>query len=228
MVDQTRLRDLPLFADLSAESLTVVAGHLRSRRVRAGTSLVMQEEPGEVSYIIVQGTIKVHVDQVDGTEVILALRGPGDVVGEMSVVDNLGRSASLTTLEQCDLLWIERAAFWGCLQAMPGLACNLVRILSVRLRQSDDHVQILAAHDLHQRVAHQILSLADVYGRNTNDGSIHIPLRLTQSDLAALVGASRVHVNRVCGTLKRHGAITVSERHQITVQNREVLERYFA
>ncbi|HUS14975.1 MAG TPA: Crp/Fnr family transcriptional regulator [Chloroflexia bacterium] len=210
---------IALFRDLRPSDLTRLQSLLHCRACPSGTTLLTAEQPGEVAYIIQQGAIKVHVTQPDGREVILAILGAGEVLGEMSVVDSLGRSASATTIEDCLLCWMDRTAFWDCLQLMPAMTYNLVRILSRRLRLANVQTQSLATLDVDGRIARQIVAFAQEYGEPDSAGAPVIPFRLTQSDLADLVGASRVRVNQILVTYKRHGYISVDPTHHITVCN---------
>ena len=223
MEDLDDLRTLPLLQGLSDEEMAVLRPLLHRRTLTAGTILMHVEQPGEVAYVLVRGTAKVFVDQADGTEVILALRGPGDLVGEMSLLESEVRTASVATLEPCLVLWIDRASLLRCLQTMPRLSFNLARLLARRLRLLGAQVQALVALDLAGRVARQLLALADEYGTPADAGSVVIPLRLTQSDLAALVGATRVRVNEVIVTFKQRDYIAVSREHRIIVLDRAAL-----
>ena len=111
------------------------------------------EEPGEAVHALLGGAVKVHTSLPDGTEVILAVLGPGEVVGEMSVADSLGRSASVTTLEDSTFLWMDRKTFLSGIEEVPAIARNLVGVLSRRLRLADTHARALAALDVHGRIA---------------------------------------------------------------------------
>ena len=117
-------------------------------------------QPGEVAYLIARGTVKIYVEQADGSDVILAILGPGEIVGELSLVDSFGRSGSVVTLEECALFWIDRAAFQACLQTMPAMTHNLVRILARRLRLANSHIKLLATQDVFGRIAYLLLSFA--------------------------------------------------------------------
>src|SRR5437763_5187 len=94
------LSEIPLFSNLTQAELSRLKGYLHARTFPADTSLMAVEQPGEVAYIILSGTVKVHVEQSDGSDVILAILGSGEVVGEMSLVDKVGRSANAITLEE--------------------------------------------------------------------------------------------------------------------------------
>jgi CRP/FNR family cyclic AMP-dependent transcriptional regulator len=160
-----------------------------------------------------------------GADVILAILGPGDVLGEMSVVENIGRSADAMALEEVRLVWIDRASFWSCLQSMPTLSLNLIRTLSTRLRLANAQIQSLSTLDVYGRVARQILAFAQAYGTPTGQGDIVIPIRLTQSDMAGLVGATRVRVNQAIVAYKQRNFISIDQHHHITVHNATALKQ---
>jgi CRP/FNR family cyclic AMP-dependent transcriptional regulator len=223
-VDLAQLAALPLCAGLAEEQVSALALQLHQRAIPAGVTLIMAEQPGEVVYLILSGTVKVSIEQADGTEVILGLHGPGELVGEMSAIDQQGRSANIVTLERCGMLWLDRAAFTVCLQTMPLLAFNVLRLLSRRLRVANDQIVALGSLDVYGRVARQILSFALEYGERTA-GGLRIPLRLTQSDLACMVGASRVRVNEVIVAYKRLRYLSIDRQYRITILDQDALAR---
>ena len=224
--DPNRLGDLELFQGLTAEQLAELNGLLRNQAVQAGAHFITAEQPGEVVYVLLSGTVKIYVTRADGREVILAFLGPGDTVGEMSLVDSAGRSANVVTTEPSRLLWMDRTTFQTCLRTLTPLANNLVRLLAHRLRFANEQIQALCTLDVPGRVARQILAMADRYGSLEAGGEVRIPIRLTQSDLAEIVGASRERVNQVIVELKQRGAIAVDPDHRIRVLNRRDLARY--
>lgn len=217
------LGTMPLFHSLSQEELTRLEPLLRTRNFPVGANIITVEQPGEVVYIIQTGTVKIHVEQADGSDVILAILGPGEVVGEMGPIEEQTRSASVITLEPTTVLWLSRSDFRECLLNLPTMSYNLVRILSRRLRIANAHIQSLASLDVYGRVARQLLSFAEEYGQKAHGGEIVIPIRLTQSDLADLVGASRVRVNQVLVDYKERNFISVAPNHRITVHNVQAL-----
>jgi CRP/FNR family transcriptional regulator, cyclic AMP receptor protein len=224
--DPRRLGALELFQGLSRDELTELNGLLRSQTVQAGAHFITAEQPGEVVYVLLEGTVKIYVTRADGREVILAFLGPGDTVGEMSLVDSSGRSANVVTTEPSRLLWMDRAAFQACLRDLAPLANNLVRLLAHRLRFANEQIQALCTLDVPGRVARQILAMADRYGSHEEGGEVRIPIRLTQSDLAEIVGASRERVNQVIVDFKQRGSIAVDPDHRIRVRDRGDLARY--
>src|SRR5262249_53034464 len=128
--------------------------------------------------------VKVYVDHADGTQVIIALLGAGDLVGEMSILDNTGHCANVVTLEDSILLWVARPVFQQWLRISSSLCFNLTRILAARLRFADEQIQWLSAFEVEGRVARQLVTLAQRVGRLAADGCTQIPIRLTQSDIA--------------------------------------------
>ena len=216
---------MPLFRGVPARELERLTTLMHERTFPASTNVITAEEPGEGAYVILSGTAKVYVTHTDGTEVILAILGTGEIVGEMSVADSLGRSASVLTLEDSTFLWMDRRSFLSSMEEVPAIARNLVGILSRRLRLADTHTRSLAALDVHGRVAAQLLAFAREYGEPLPEGGTIIPLRLTQTDLAGLVGASRVRVNQALGYYRKRGNISLDEDHRIVVHDEEALAR---
>lgn len=221
----TALAEIPLFRDLAPEQLARLNDLLRRKTFPAGTNLISAEEPGEVVYIVYEGTVKVYVTQADGTDVIIAFGGPGDIEGEMSVIDSTSRSANIVTQEQTTVLWLDRLTFQECLRTMPQITYNLVRIMSDRLRLANERIQGLCALDVYGRVARQLLAFSRQYGKRDAQGASVIPVRLTQSDIASLVGATRERVNQVMTSFKQRSFISVDRNYRITIHNIAALER---
>jgi CRP/FNR family transcriptional regulator, cyclic AMP receptor protein len=165
------LREVALFDGLAPEQAVAIAALLQRKTFPAGTNLMAAEQPGEVVYIILSGTVKIFVEQTDGSEVIIAILGAGDTVGEMSLIDSAGRSANVITQEESTLLWMDRSAFQESLRTAPVITYNLVRTLSSRLRLANEQIQALATLDVYGRVARQILAFAQKYGRADESGA---------------------------------------------------------
>ncbi len=224
--DPNTLNALPLFRDLSRDQLAWVNERLRRQTYTANTTIFSVEQPAEVVYIIMSGTIRIHVEQASGADVIIDIAGAGDVLGEMAVIDQLGRSASALTLEETVTVWMDRASFQEGLRTMPALALNLTRILSRRLRMANERIQAFASLDVYGRVARHLLAFADKYGQPQSGGDTLIPIRLTQSDIADLVGASRERVNQIMSFYKQRKYISVDRNYRITIHNRDGLTQH--
>ena len=219
-------RKAQLFRGLSAAELAQVNDLLGRTKFPAGAMILTADQPGEIAYVILDGTLKVSTIQSNGRELTLALIGPGEIVGELALADRAARSADVTALEPSVLVWIDRGTFERLRRDIPGITENLLRLLVRRLRLANAQLQAMATLDVHGRVARQLLALADALGEEAADGSVRIPLRITQSDLAALVGATRVRVNEVLVGFTRRRNIAVDRQHRITIRDRAELEAY--
>jgi CRP/FNR family transcriptional regulator, cyclic AMP receptor protein len=224
--DSTRnlLSDIPLFTGLTPTQLDWVAQRSHRRVFEAGRNVMTIEQPGEAVYIILHGTVKIHIEQSE-RDVILSILGAGDLLGEMSLIDSVGRSASAVTLENSLLLWMDKAAFHYVLDNFTPVARNLVKILSARVRLSDQMIQALATLDVNGRVARQLLAFAEKYGHEKGD-AIQIRIALTQSDIADLVGASRKRVNQAIVLFKERGMIDTDTDGRILIKDKVGLAGY--
>jgi len=224
--DDTRnlLAEIGLFAGLPPTQLDWVAQRAHRRVFEAGRNVMIIEQPGEAVYIILHGTVKIYVEQGE-RDVILSILGAGDLLGEMSLIDSVGRSASAVTLENSLMLWMDKLTFNYMLDNFPPVARNLVRILSGRVRLSDQLIQALATLDVNGRVARQLLAFAEKYGRAKN-GATQIRIVLTQGDIADLVGASRKRVNQAMVLFKAQRLIDVDAEGCINIRDRAGLARY--
>ena len=223
LLDAVDFETIPLFRGLTPTEQRHLHDLLGVSTFPAGAEIVTAEEPGDVAYIVLDGTVKVQVVRPDGTAVILAILRAGEIAGEMSLIDQLGRSATVVAMEQTTLAWLTHTDFWSCLRTIPTMAFNLAGIHSRRLRLSNAHVAALATLDIEGRLADQLLALSAEYGEATPDGGCRIPFRLTQGDLAALVGASRVRVNQILVSWKQNNFLNVDGRHIVTLLDRRAL-----
>jgi CRP/FNR family transcriptional regulator, cyclic AMP receptor protein len=224
--DAKDLGKLELFRGLSSAELTQVNDLLGRTKFPTGARILTADQPGEIAYVILDGTLKVSTIQGNGRELTLALLGPGEIVGELALADRAARSADVTALEPTVLVWLDRSTFERLRRDIPAITENLLRLLARRLRLANAQLQAVATLDVHGRIARQLVALADVLGEEVADGGVRIPLRITQSDLAALVGATRVRVNEVLVGFTRRRNIMVDRQHRITVLNRAELEAY--
>jgi CRP/FNR family cyclic AMP-dependent transcriptional regulator len=225
--DDTRniLSDIQLFEGLTSAQLDWVSRRAHRRVFTTGANVMTAEQPGEAVYIVLHGTVKIHMEQSDGRDVILSILGSGDLIGEMSLIDSVGRSASVTTLENSLMLWMGKGTFQEMLDNYPPVARNLVKILSSRVRLSDQLIQALATLDVYGRVARQLLAFAEKYGCQRDDG-LQIRITFTQGDMADLVGASRKRVNQVMVSFKEQGLIGADVEGRVMILDREGLGRF--
>jgi len=214
-----------LFRGLSSEDRTALGALLRRHHFATGALIMSAEQVGEAVYLILEGTLKIHISREDGPNVVIAILGPGDIVGEMSLIDDTRRCASVLALESSTLLSMDRNVFRRCLRTMPILSYNLACILTARLRIADAHIEALATCDVESRVARQLVAFTKRYGRATANGGLLIPIRITQSDIASMVGASRETVNKIIVAYKERKFISVDSDQRITINNQQALTK---
>ena len=162
----------------------------RRRRYEAGVTLFLEGDVGPNVIIVHSGRVKVFATDPDGQSVLLAVRGPGDILGDLSAIDGRSRSANGSTLEPVDAQLLTADDFRTFLANTPGAALALLRVVIARLRDSDRLRVEFGAHDALARVASRLVDLAETSGEPT-EGGIRITLALTQEDLAQWVAASR-------------------------------------
>lgn len=211
-----------LFEGLDQDDLDELASRMRRTSFPSGTRMLSAQQPGEAVYLLEEGAVKIQLDRADGSETTLALLGPGDTVGEMSLLDHHGRSANVVTHEDSVCLWMDRRTFLDSVDSMEGLSRNIVHQLSQRLRAANQQILALSTLDVAGRLARQLLTFVSQYGEETSEGVL-IPFSLTQSELAGMVGATRERVNRVVVQLKRDGVLSVDSSYRITVHEIEPL-----
>lgn len=217
------LRRLALFSGLSEDELLAAAEVVRRTTVPAGTVLISAELPSAAIYFVLDGSVRVQVLRENGAEITLTLLGPGDVVGEMSLVHENGRSARVITRKETTLLWMERRAFERLLELSPHLARNLVHELSARLQSANERLLSIATLDVTGRVARLILELAERYGKPVPGEGVHIFFPVTQGEIAEMIAATRERVNQIMVRLKKSGVFSIDADCRITVHRPDVL-----
>ncbi len=169
--------------------------------------IINEGDRGDSLFVILSGKVKVYVSDQDGREMILDIHGPGDYVGEMSL-DGRARSASVMTLEPSTCSVVTRDILKQAISANPEVAMALIGTLIDRARIATDNVKNLALMDVYGRVARLLLSLA----KEQPDGTLVVPERMTQQDIADRVGASRDMISRIFKDLTIGGYVTVVDR----------------
>ncbi len=196
----------------------------RGRRVRfaAGSTLLHQGEPGDRVLLFRAGRAKITFTGADGRETLLRLCGPGDLVGELAVLDEEPRSSSVTALEPVDALVISHAEFLRALERQPQAAVALLRDLSRRFRDANRKRIEFGASDAIGRVAARLLELADAYGEPSERG-IEVELPISQEELAGWCGCSREATVKALHTLREAGWIETARRKQVTILDEHAL-----
>ncbi len=186
---------IPLFATLEPEARKPLANLMRVRRYSARQVVVWEGETGGSLFLSLTGYFKAITTGSDGKEMLLSVMGPGEVFGELSVLDGQPRSASVVTLEPGELASIERPALFELMATSPRLAIGLIEVLAQRVRTLTKRYETISTLDVPQRLAQVLVSLAQKHGQP--DGPrVRIPVRLSQQDLGSMVGATRESVNK--------------------------------
>jgi CRP/FNR family cyclic AMP-dependent transcriptional regulator len=203
------LRRSSLFEDLTASELATLAGIMHRRRRPKGDTILTQDEPGNVAFLIVDGSVNVTLEHEDGRSFLLRRLGPGDLFGEMSLLDAEPRSASVVAASDVDLLILPRKVFIEELLAHPRMTLRMLVSLSRRLRLTTSQVAAMAFDDAAARLSELLTTNA----RQTPSG---LMLDATQEELAHMVGTTRQTVARIFADWRRRGYIRTG-RHQTFV-----------
>ena len=157
----------------------------------------MAGDPGDGCYRVETGLLKVTVMSASGRERILAILGPGALVGELSMIDAQPRSASVVAARDSDVSYISRHTFEAVAEAHPEVYRHVVNLLVRRLRDTNSVVTAMTFLSLKGRVAYALLSLTDAFGQDVGSGRILVRQKITQADLAAMTGIARENVSRI-------------------------------
>jgi CRP/FNR family transcriptional regulator, cyclic AMP receptor protein len=186
-----------LLAALPAEWSQSLFAKARPVSLKADQTLFMVGDEGDGCYRVEEGLLKASIAAPAGGERILAILGPGSVVGELSMIDGGPRSASVTALRDSKLSFVGRSAFEAFGQSRPELYHHVATLLAQRLRDTDNALVATNFLSLKGRLARALLSLAEAFGRDIGQGRILIRQKVSQSDLAAMAGIARENVSRV-------------------------------
>lgn len=215
------LQQVPFFARLNAEEAASLADKLILRRFNTDQIIFHLGDPGGLLYIITSGKVKISYSNPDGQEALLAILGPGDFFGELSLLDSSPRSATAAAIEPTETYTLDGSAFNLFLDSTPGFAHHVLSVLATRVRSLNNQLSDIFFLDLPARLARTLLRLADQYGKPSDRG-IQIDLALTQTDLAEMTGGTRVSINKALGRFRRSKWVEVSGRH-FTIRDRDAL-----
>jgi CRP-like cAMP-binding protein len=222
-VDPEVLKQAPLFAGLEDEAASELSAAMGTVRLTRGQVLFHEGDAEDRLYVVVSGKIKLGRSGSAGRENLLAVLGPGQMFGELSVFDPGPRSTTATAVTACELRTLEHDELTGWLTGRPEVARGLLGQLAARLRRANDVVADLVFSDVPGRVAKALLDLAKRFGETREDG-VHVHHDLTQEELAQLVGASRETVNKALADFAARGWIRLEPR-SVTLIDVERVER---
>lgn len=185
---------------LAAQQLDLVGRVLVRESFSRGRVVFAAGEPSDSLYVILKGRVKIQMADAEGKEVILAVLGPGEFFGEMSLIDDQARSATVVTLDSCEFLTVRKDDFRRCLSENSEMAALIMRGLVKRLREADRKIESLALLDVYGRVARVLLEFSEM-----EDGRRVLRDKLQRQDVAKMIGASREMVSRVMKGLETDG-----------------------
>jgi CRP-like cAMP-binding protein len=195
----------PLFGALTSEDSAALKPLLRPRRYDAGRIMFQRGDPADEVFLLTAGQLRISVCSADGRELAFRVANPGDMVGEIGVLDDSARTADVTALRRSEVLVLSRADLRRLLTSRPDMAMGVIRFLCRRLRDTSDQLEALALQRIEARLAGFLLRLAG--GSGTHRDEAELTLGISQSEIGALIGASRPKVNGAFSALEEQGAI---------------------
>ncbi len=211
-VSLTILRALPIFEMLDDANLVPLTRVAMLRAIARHTVVLHAGDRTDNIYFVLSGALKVQVSDEEGREVILSLLGPGELFGEMGVLDDHPRSATVLAVEPSELVVIGQTDFKRCLAENPDVSLFIMRSLTKRLRVADRTIESLALLDVYGRVARLLVEAAE-----TVDGRKVVTQKISKQDIAKMIGASREMVSRVMRDLTAQGLIHEQDGQLILV-----------
>ncbi|WP_346763586.1 Crp/Fnr family transcriptional regulator [Nocardioides sp. GY 10127] len=206
------------------EAASALRASMTESRLRRGEVLFHEGDVGDKLYIVLDGKVKLGRTSTDGRENLLAILGPGQMFGELSLFDPGPRSAAVTAVTDCSFASLSHEDLLRWLEGRPVVARGLLAQLAGRLRKANDVVADLVFSDVPGRVAKALLDLADRFGRTADDG-VHVNHDLTQEELAQLVGASRETVNKALADFVSRGWLRLEPRSVVILDLERLAKR---
>ena len=223
-VEQKRevLKNHFLLQHLRDWDLELLARHSRQLEVPSGETIFRKLDPGDTMYVVVSGRVVICSQSADGREVVFNIINPGEVFGEIALLDGRDRTADARCLEDATCLALDRRHFVPFLEENPKVVVELLLILCQRLRSTTVHIEDTAFLEFRSRLAKKLVGFGQHYGRAVEQGS-RIELALSQTELGAMLQATRESVNRQMRRWVKKGIIEVDKK-SITLLNPELLE----
>lgn len=216
------LANVSLFSELGERELDELLKATGTRHLDEGEILFRKGDPGRQLYGVVEGRLKIYSSGADGKEVVFGLSDPGDVTGEIALLDSEPRSATVVALVSTELLTLDRRDFLPFLERYPKVAIRLAELLAERLRRLSELAEDSVLLVLRARLAKKLVALARNYGRRTDAGTL-IDMKLPQQALGDMVGTSRESINKQLRAWTEEGLVR-SDKGYITLRDPAELE----
>jgi CRP-like cAMP-binding protein len=202
------LRQMSLFREVDPEHLVPIVPLARNQSYGPGEVVVHQGDEGNSVFSISAGFLKVAFSSPSGSHSTLTLMGPGEIFGELSLLDGGRRSATVTALTRCELIAIDRGPFLATLRAHPQVGIAVMEVVARRLRRLSERSDDLSGQPVGTRLAKQLLALAENHGYQLGPGRLRLGMKLSQRELGELIGATRESVNKQIGLWKDEGVVS--------------------
>lgn len=220
------LKRVPIFSKMADIELARIVQQCVTHTCKRDRVIFVEEEVGQTLFIIVHGSVKISRTGEDGREVILTILKGGDFFGELSLLDGKSRSATVTALEDSELLMLRRSEFIMLIEKYPQITVELLKVLAARIRQCDIQIESLTLQDAMGRVASAIIHVAEQTGLRRGDAVV-IPKLPIQIDLASMAGTARETISRVMTTLEEKGYLQ-KEGHRVILTNFKKFKKDFS
>ena len=217
------LRSVPLFGELSPEALEGLADVAQTRVAKKREELFHKGDEATHAYVIVSGRLKALTTSGAGDDIVFSVLQPGELVGEIALLAETRRTATVAAIEACQLLSIGRDAFYGYLRSSPEIAIGLLKAMALRIKKISELVEDTHFLNLPLRLAKKLVNFADEYGRETEAGT-RIDLKLSQEEWGDLVGATRESINKQMRTWSQEGVMTL-EKGYVTIHRMDEIVR---
>ena len=216
---QTILERTQLFRGLAAATIQQIASLSIRRSYSRGAVLFAQGDPGDALYGVVTGKVRISASSSDGREMFLNIMEPGDVFGEIALLDGHHRTATASATVPSELIIITRDHFLGLLKREPTVVTHVIQLLCNRIRWTSGLAEESALLDVPQRLAQRLLSLINLHGHKTSTG---VELKISQEELARFLGLSRQAVNQRLQAWKAQGCLILG-RGKIVIADEQAL-----
>jgi len=214
-----------LFQGVGPEAISALTAAMEYVDVPRGAAVFSEGEQGDSVYIVVDGKVKLSRRAPDGRENMIAVMGPSDMFGELSVFDPGPRTATATAVTAARLALLRQADLRSWMSTRPELAEQLLRVVARRLRRTNDALADLIFTDVPGRVAKNLLLMAQRFGSRDADGVLRVTHDLTQEELAQLVGASRETVNKALADFAGRGWLRLEGKSVVILDEQRLGRR---
>jgi CRP-like cAMP-binding protein len=221
--DQKRelLANVPLFQGLGPKELDALIPVARTVSLGKREELFHKGDEGAQAYVVIRGKLKALTTSEDGDDVVFSILGPGEVFGEIALLGGTPRTATVTAIDPCELLIIDRRDFLSVLRGHPDVAINLLDVLAQRMKRVSELVEDTLFLNLPLRLAKKLASLSQAYGQPHAQG-LRLDLNLSQEEWGDLVGTTRESINKQLRAWTEEGLITIDQGYIVICDRREL------